>query len=314
MYNIFFLFFFVFFFFHQEWKRKKFMRKETTWAYWMMFAFLIASILVFWVFFYLQKRVITTPWYEYFTSTSLSSPFQGVHDLYWINLDRSERRRENMQKILEDSCFDAIGWKERIVAVDGKRDNIRQTIEDHYAHHQLEKKTEIEHACLLSHLQGIQKFVENHKETKTENLVALIMEDDMTLDYKPHWSERTVQTVMANAPADWEIIMLTYTGHPPEEMYSSSLMAGAGAYLIKYRAAKKFMDEKFYQKNHKFDLNKQFEFCADLYLFREFKTYVYKYPFFISSLQNDSEIHPEHLSIHNESRRTISKLIYNMEE
>ena len=68
---------------------------------------------------------------------------------------------------------------------------------------QPDKFTKVEYACTLSHINTIREF------SKSNYGVALVMEDDMTLEFKPYW-KKSVKQIMDNAPSDWEIIQLCY--------------------------------------------------------------------------------------------------------
>jgi hypothetical protein len=51
--------------------------------------------------------------------------------------------------------------------------------------------------------------------------------------------------------------------------------------------------------NNKYTLNKNFTHTADDYIYSSLKTYIYKYPYFTYSIENDSTIHDWHLDYHN---------------
>jgi GR25 family glycosyltransferase involved in LPS biosynthesis len=246
---------------------------------------------------------------EGFDAPSGEEYLTGIDVLYWINLDRSIERKTKMENILKDGVFASIPKKERKVAIDGKKDDIGAVIQSNFAKNQLPEKTLIEHACLLSHLNTIRDFAENYKDK--DDAIAMIMEDDMTLDYQPYWKE-TVRQIMQNAPQDWEIIMLTYTDAPMTEIYTKKVTGGAGAYLIKASAARKFIERRVTE--NKYNLNMDLLFVSDLYIYNEFLSYVYKFPYFIYPLENDSEIHPDHLSFHAGFRKRISKELYGIDE
>jgi len=108
---------------------------------------------------------------------------EGIDVIYWINLDRSKDRRKRMEKMFKNPVFK--GKKIiRISAVDGKAPDIDQVLNANFEGMQLEKYTKIEYACLLSHLNTIKQFSESSDE------VALIMEDDTTLEYKKYWKNQ----------------------------------------------------------------------------------------------------------------------------
>ena len=96
---------------------------------------------------------------------------------------------------------------DRISAIDGKNPDII----DNLLTKKNNNQTDYEYACLLSHLESIRTF--NNSNYK----IALIMEDDVTLEFKKYW-KKSVQVIINNAPPDWEIIRLCYI-IPPEHPY-----------------------------------------------------------------------------------------------
>lgn len=229
----------------------------------------------------------------------------GVDIVYWINLDRSIERKKNMVEMFEDEVFVNIPNK-RIKAYDGKRDPEsvfnKLTLTS-------KKQTDTEYACLLSHLESIRAFNESSYN------VALIFEDDASLEFKKYWN-KSVKEIIANAPPDWDIILLTYiygvnkinnfnTSWDNSPMYdrvfngnySSSL-----SYLINKKGSNKIVNN---YKNGKYNLSLKYANVADVYLYNLTNTYAYKYPYFIYKTENDSTIHPDHISYHNASKKRI---------
>ena len=101
------------------------------------------------------------------------------------------------------NILDKINIKnERINAFDGKTlpDN---EIYGRFENYNLKSHTKIEFACLLSHLETIRRFSETDKK------IALIFEDDVSLDYVKYWN-KSICNIIKNAPSDWEILMLNY--------------------------------------------------------------------------------------------------------
>ena len=93
--------------------------------------------------------------------------------VYWINLDRSTERRENMLKVLKDSLFEGIP-KYRVNAIDGKqvtKEYIESTFEN------IDEKQSVNYyCCFLSHIKAIRQFL------KSSHSMALIFEDDISLE------------------------------------------------------------------------------------------------------------------------------------
>jgi GR25 family glycosyltransferase involved in LPS biosynthesis len=232
----------------------------------------------------------------------------GVDIIYWINLNRSRDRRTHMENMFGDKVFEGIP-QNRISAYDGKNSPaavFNKLIINDRVH------SNTEYACLLSHLETIQTFVRSPHE------VALILEDDATLEFKKYW-KKSVREIINNAPPDWEIIMVSYMysgnhnvllydwsksgqeydRHTHENYYSTI------AYVINKKGAKKLTSV---YNNDKYRLSRKYKAVADVYLFQALTTYVYKYPMFIYKTDNDSTIHDDHLPNHISSK---NRLVYN---
>jgi len=225
----------------------------------------------------------------------------GIDIIYWINLDRSTDRRQIMTQLFQDPVFQNKKI-ERISAVDGKiPSQVYPKINMIY-----KQKNNYEYACMLSHLETIRKF------SNTNNETALILEDDVTLEFKPYW-KNSIREIMNKAPPDWEIIQLCYitVNHNPErfnlyERNVNNKCVSAAAYLIKNSTAKQVIDSIY--ENGKYNLEHYINHHADCYLFTKCVTYTYKYPYFIYKTDNDSLLHPEDLGEHEYSKMKIERM------
>jgi GR25 family glycosyltransferase involved in LPS biosynthesis len=219
---------------------------------------------------------------------SFNKYLDRIDIIYWINLDRSEQRRKNMQKLLKQIKIK----NERIRAVDGKfysDDDIygKFIAKDGF------KQSRTEYACLLSHLNTIKTFSES------DHNIALILEDDLSLEYTKYWDKKISQ-IINEAPSDWEIIMLNYVSkHKLENNFTLNLNGGlscCGSYLINKKGAKRFID-KIYTED-KYILFPGSFHTSDNYIYTELRTYAYKYPYFTYPTKNDSTIHEWHIDYH----------------
>ena len=208
--------------------------------------------------------------------------------IYWINLDRSLTRKNNMSQILKNINIQ----NQRISATDGKLYSDDEIYNKFYNNDR--SKTKIEYACLLSHLNTIKVFNESNYN------IALILEDDISLEYLQYWN-KTICEIIHNAPIDWEIIMLNYsTIYYLTEEYTlnkNGYINCAQAYLINKNGSSRLMNSLL--KNNKYVLHPTYIHTADNYIFSIIKTYAYKYPYFTYPINNDSTIHNLHLSYHN---------------
>ena len=206
---------------------------------------------------------------------------------YWINLDRSVERRQYMEDVLKN-----INVKnQRITAVDGKNMSIQDF--NKYFIFTPQKYTNYEYACLLSHLNAVLEF------SKSNNNYALILEDDITLDFSEYWNKK-ISEIIFNAPKDWDILMMghnTYYNLTEEytEFNDNIGLWGAFAYIINKKAAINFINKIYV--NNKFELVDNFKHLSDHYIYEANKTYMYKYPYF-SILTNSSTIHNQNLKGH----------------
>jgi GR25 family glycosyltransferase involved in LPS biosynthesis len=205
-----------------------------------------------------------------------SKLFENCPYIYYINLNRSLDRKEEIEK-----NFNQLNLKyERIEAVDGnnlqKWDN---------------RLSKYEHACTLSHLKAIEKFY------NSENEIAIICEDDITLEFLPHW-KTSLFNVYKNAPSDWEILMVSYIVWPVNHKYLEQLYnpfvacvhSGTGSYIINKKSAKKIL-EKHNLNNPRLENFTKIRPVADVIIYELVKTYVYKYSLFTFSDENVSTIH-----------------------
>ena len=230
----------------------------------------------------------------------------GIDIIYWINLDRSKDRKQNMEKMFSDEAFSGIPNK-RISAIDGTDDkNVYNLLETCNV-------TNKECACLLSHMEAIREFNKSNYE------IALILEDDSTLEFKKYW-KKSVKEIINNAPNDWEIIMLNYIiipdlkNHPfydwsrTDSEYSDEHLAGTLSYLINKKGSNKLLNscnDSHSCYNNKYILSDKYLHQSDGHIYFSLKTYVYKYPMFIYKENNDSEISASHDDLNEAARKII---------
>ena len=235
----------------------------------------------------------------------MQSPLSGIDVIYWINLERSPERRIHMQHILQDEVFSGIPAI-RIIAKDGK--TMPNMFLNHYKIERQSRCSDVEYACLLSHLDTIREFSNSTYD------VALIQEDDVTLDIRKYWS-KTVREVMNYAPRDWEIIQLCYMTekkHIPNEDYVATYGTyfSAAAYIVKKAAAKRLISELY--DGRRYRLDNVSRHVADEYIYKKLRTYTYRHPFFIYKANNTTTLmHNNSLAFHESSRRDIEEVLYN---
>lgn len=184
--------------------------------------------------------------------------FESIKKFY-INLDRNEERREDMEKE-----FQLYGMKnyERVPACDSKM--VTSTYEGDFGdvkyingigNYKLNTNTKTELAITCSHLKTIKKaYLEKLK-------YAIIMEDDARFTLMPHW-DQTFKNILDSLPIDCDVLLLTTSNvnHKSKKTFISNKEQGftsAVCYLITQKGMEKvnnifFRDETiFFDKNIK---------------------------------------------------------------
>jgi GR25 family glycosyltransferase involved in LPS biosynthesis len=244
------------------------------------------------------------------TDDNKDAYFSGIDAIYWINLDRSERRRDAMTELLDDPAFSSIPLVERVSASDGTDPEIYSQLKNYVETDENPDAPGI-YGCLLSHMR-IMKLISD----RTDEIV-FVLEDDATLEYKPYWRE-PIEDALKNAPADWEIIQLAVIpgngAKMPATRFAKTLprkMWSTLAYLIRRSAAQKFVWENM--RNETFILDKTTDVgmhAADVYLFTKLKTYHYKYPYITYPMKNDSEISEKAVRQHIHPKKIVDKHMF----
>lgn len=231
----------------------------------------------------------------------------GIDVVYYINLDRSTTRRNEMDNLLQNSMFHSIPTI-RFPAYDGKKkDMSKYFVIENIGNIDNSSIENTEYACSLSHLETIRSFSESPYN------IALILEDDVTLDYTIFW-KKSLREIIDGAPNDWEIIQLCYilNGNFPVKEYTlndlnnSSKYYSTAAYIINKTSANKINNIHI---NNKYYLNNKYSHEADNLIFNLFTTYTYKYPYFTYKSNNFSTIHPEHNEMHENSKNRITSFL-----
>ena len=207
-----------------------------------------------------------------------------ISKIYYINLENSKLRNESMLDILKNINI----HYERHDALDGRKiTNIKDKYFDNNEVNNVNTiNSNSEYAVLYSHLSLIDKLQNIPGE------YFLIFEDDLSLDFQKYWNQ-SIENIINNAPEDWEVIMLGYftlnlnfdTNYREWNNDWSAL-----SYIIRGSSIKKINE---YKINNKFKLFHDVN-VADNYIFRLFKTYVYKYPLFTINNNNKSTFHNDH--------------------
>ena len=228
-----------------------------------------------------------------------------IDNIFWINLDRSIERKNNMESILNNIN---IPYK-RISAVDAKDPTFPTIINN------LEIKDSLsnyEIACTLSHLKAINHASQNKGE------YFMICEDDITFDNLKYF-KKTLKDIILNSPP-FDILLIYKTClFEIEETYAKWIdyydkgidfyIYGTCCYIISRSGINKINNYIKFDENNNFIINnKKIIDVADIYLYDKLNTYVYKYNF-IETFNNISTIHDNHLGFHEQCSKKEYDLI-----
>ena len=269
-----------------------------------------------------------------------SSMVGSVNHMFYINLDRCTERREYMEtNVCAHPMFRDVSIH-RISATDGSgvgvgsasTDGVGSSshIIDTYLSFEApySKKPDVSnavYACTISHLRTIEEFAKMDDIEDSE--YALIMEDDVSLEFGPYWTT-SIQQCIQNAPRDWEILQLSVipvraptAPLPTYDRWSEKKQVyGSAAYLIRHSAAKRlirFLHRKYHGSQMDSNTNKPYcigppmSAChvSDVLIYDYLCTYTVYPPLFTYRDENDSTIHPDHLSLHIRAK-DITKQMY----
>jgi len=238
------------------------------------------------------------------TNKIINKKINFIDHIVWINLDRSINRKENMEKILLDIEIK----NTRINAIDGKLDDVRNMICP------IETKiTDCEIACTLSHIKAI-NYLNN-----LEGDYFMVCEDDISFN-NIYLIDEDLETIIKNSP-EFDILLLSkiyfnkldnkYTNWTEEKNKSndySTTIWSTGCYIISKKGVNKLCNKVSYENNI-FEFNNSYIDVADLFLYTELSTYVYKYNF-ICTVNEDSTIHNDHMDYQRKSAEYQLEVIY----
>jgi len=238
--------------------------------------------------------------------------------IYYINMNRSVERRIFMENQFRLFC---ITNTNRIEAIDSNNINsfkngtvyfvddppIKYSIYGKY-----NKKTSFkELACLLSHMKAITKAYNNGDE------VAIIMEDDVSLNLMPYW-EKTIKDIIIDSPDDWNMILLynlreeLITTSPFQHIGKDNLPWGAQIYIVNRKGMKVISDINYNINDINIVLVS--ENFLNKYLY---PSYLYQKNSLFYTFNNnenmESLIHPGHTNLHiQKSLKNIENLTKNL--
>ena len=212
----------------------------------------------------------------------------GIDKIMWINLDRSPDRRNKMVQLLNKVNIK----NKRVKAIDGKEVDVNSIIKNMKLNRKMDIGTI---ATTLSHIKAVQSL----KYEKGNYF--MVCEDDIHFDNTQYF-QKDLKTIIKNAPHGFDILMLYKTWpHELKNEYERwidyykprKFIAGACCYIISKKGVEKINKYVNYINDTTFHFNKKEsdEFhLADVYLFKLLNTWVYKYNFIATQL-DESTLH-----------------------
>jgi len=218
-----------------------------------------------------------------------------VSGIAWINLDRSPERKDYMENLLKDVNIPNY----RISAIDGKAYEDIKSIYGNIPLYKNLSKSEI--ACTLSHIKAINYF----KNIPGDYFI--VCEDDISFNNIVLFN-KNLETIIKECPK-FDILMLNKTYKKSiKETYAKwhdyyienpfDHIGSTVCYVISRSGINKIIQNAEYINDYNFKLNKNNSLhVADIYIYKNLDTYVYKYDY-ISTLLEESTIHNNHLDLH----------------
>ena len=209
-----------------------------------------------------------------------------ISKIVWINLEESRDRRKYMENLLKDVPVQ----NTRINAINGRYNNdIKAFIKD------IPKGNTLQNgqiACTLSHIKAISSLKD------CEGDYFMICEDDISFDNIKYFPEyHDLKYIIENAPSDFEVLMLYKTSYDElKELYGDwneyrsrgTTFYGTVCYIISKSAVQKFINISEYLHDDLFIFsNKAIFDVSDIFIYKNLKTYTYKYNF-ITSIDHNS--------------------------
>lgn len=215
----------------------------------------------------------------------LFSKLNGIDHICWINLDRSEQRRINMEHLFSFVDIPTT----RVSAIDGNTNKFIPPIMSGKV------LTKYEIACTLSHIKAISTL------STLPGEYFMVCEDDISFRYLP--VQIDLKTIVKNAPIDFDIIQLhksRATPLPTDSLYIEwfPVVPSAVCYVLSRKGINNVMSNvaSYDSNTDTFTIHTPIA-AADNYMYRLTKTYVYKYNY-VATRCETSTLHPHHIPRH----------------
>lgn len=215
------------------------------------------------------------------------------HTCYYINLERSKDRRQYMEKTFSNL--------HRIEGVDGRNLKIEKQVLKRC------KMNVFQIGCLHSHFKAIKTAYDNGDEE------ALIMEDDIHIDFINKW-EKNIAQIVKNKPKDAECIQL-YCSNIKEIKKMLKMSSNYNEWKKgRFSTGCYYITRKGMNEILKFGLNYiPNYFCpADHFIYSKIKTYNYTRPLFNLNERDTTLIMEKKIRI-NKDKKLYRKYFVNID-
>lgn len=237
----------------------------------------------------------------------LMDKFKNFPPIYWITLERSKERQENMNR-----QFDYYGLTDRtmIIGYDGKKENYLEhpLVEGVY----FGQMNSCEIACSMSHVKAIKHWYET-----SDTEYAIFFEDDIDFTVTNYWNFNW-DNVMSILPTEWNVIQMCLIRVEDIDTVNlhvrTNINWSAGAYLVNRKYAKRIVED--YCPSEKYTLflkgdPKAIPFAENVVYFLG-EPYTYTLPLFTENISFNSVFYPEFIqNTHKDNNIKSCQFVYN---
>jgi GR25 family glycosyltransferase involved in LPS biosynthesis len=214
-----------------------------------------------------------------------SFKLKGIPEIYYINLDDKEDRRNYMESQFE--YWDIANYK-RISAYDGREDDLSEIISGKYP----DNMNSGEVGCVTSHLKALKYWLENSDEN-----YLLVMEDDCDLEPVKHWGF-SWKEFFRHVPYDFDVVQLAIINPQQVTMRIHKRFVNdfsTACYMITRHHAQKLVNLHCRGDKYKLDNGVKPRAVADDLIYNSGNTFAI--PLFLYKIDLGSDIHDIHIDV-----------------
>jgi GR25 family glycosyltransferase involved in LPS biosynthesis len=215
---------------------------------------------------------------------NINDKINFIDSIIWINLIKSEDRKNYMNNILNNINIPNI----RLNAVNGENLSFYKLINLEYESKELSK---YEIACTLSHIKAIYKL------KNIEGTYFMVCEDDISFNNLKYF-KKNLKDIILGSP-EFDILLLNkICDEEINNIYirwdkSKKDIYSTASYIISKKCVEKICNFVDYNNMNTFIFHKKIN-VADIFIYKYVNTYVYKYNFidihmYDSTINNSSE-------------------------